>query len=83
MEEKPIINKICKICLKSGPDMKFEPRRHQCSICIAKKRNLFMKNKSDYFNNYYHNHRDKLLEQKKGYYKEKNKIKKSLEILEL
>lgn len=78
MELKPI-NKICKICFL--PDMKFEVNRNQCRVCIAKKRNLCMK-KLDYFNNYYANNRDKLLEQKKSYYRKKL-LKNSLEISEL
>ena len=67
------IIKICKICKSS--ENRFSEKRLQCDLCRRKRYPV----KTDYYKNYYLDHKDKIIENQYDLYH--NKYKKSLKIL--
>jgi hypothetical protein len=67
MEEKPLeINiKICRMCGSS--ENKFEAKRRKCNKCMSKQR-YDLNQKNNYFNKYYHAHKETILKSQHDYY---------------
>ena len=53
----PIIIKTCKICLENKPINKFQINNLACKACKSKKHH-----KKDYFQNYYQDNKEQMIE---------------------
>ena len=72
MESKIENKKICRVCNLEG---EFEKNRRKCRKCISKMRYESNK-KNNYYNKYYHEHKDIVLKcQHKYYIKRRDELK--------
>ena len=75
MESKTENKKICRVCNLEGDENAFEKNRRKCRKCMQKMRYESNK-KNNYFNNYYHEHKDIVLKCQREYYlRKKEKLK--------
>ena len=77
MESKTENKKICRVCNLEG---EFEKNRRKCRKCMQKIRYELNK-KNNYYNNYYHEHKDIVLKCQREYYlRKKEKLKNASNI---